>query len=202
MKAPEISDADKLKAAIEVRKNTIKINIIDLWKRVQVRMLCKSSYFNGTVWPDLYMQDLSLSLSSSSSPPLPPPSLSLSLSRSVCTRTWSYKCITLGAKELHAIMLIPMSTYMYNYYIYRECLHTKLRINTWSCWLSVPPLPRCSLRRSIPTRTSDSLETCGWPSIARVSRSIREELWHQSRHTHTKSKYIILWSSCHEVGRV
>ena len=37
MKAPEISDADKLKAAIEVRKNTIKINIIDLWKRVQVR---------------------------------------------------------------------------------------------------------------------------------------------------------------------
>ena len=38
MKAPEISDADKLKAAIEVRKNTIKINIIDLWKRVQVRM--------------------------------------------------------------------------------------------------------------------------------------------------------------------
>ena len=38
MKAPEISDADKLKAAIEVRKNTIKINIVDLWKRVQVRM--------------------------------------------------------------------------------------------------------------------------------------------------------------------
>ena len=38
MKAPEISDADKLKAAIEVRKNTIKINITDLWKRVQVRM--------------------------------------------------------------------------------------------------------------------------------------------------------------------
>ena len=37
MKAPEISDADKLKAAIEVRKNTIKINIVDLWKRVQVR---------------------------------------------------------------------------------------------------------------------------------------------------------------------
>ena len=37
MKAPEISDADKLKAAIEVRKNTIKVNIVDLWKRVQVR---------------------------------------------------------------------------------------------------------------------------------------------------------------------
>ena len=38
------------------------------------------------------------------------------------------------------------------------------------------------------TRTSDSLETCGWPSTARGSRSIREELWRQSRHTHTKSK--------------
>ena len=36
MKAPEITEADKLKAAIEVRKNSIKVNIIDLWKRVQV----------------------------------------------------------------------------------------------------------------------------------------------------------------------
>ena len=39
MKAPEITEADKLKAAIEVRKHTIKVNIVDLWKRVQVRMI-------------------------------------------------------------------------------------------------------------------------------------------------------------------
>ena len=44
MKAPEITEADKLKAATEVRKNTIKVNIIDLWKRVQVRNIYIHSF--------------------------------------------------------------------------------------------------------------------------------------------------------------
>ena len=40
VKAPEITEADKLKAAIEVRKNSIKGSILDLWKRVQVTPTC------------------------------------------------------------------------------------------------------------------------------------------------------------------
>ena len=35
-KAPEISDADRAKAATEVQKNNIKASVMDWWKRLQV----------------------------------------------------------------------------------------------------------------------------------------------------------------------
>lgn len=35
-KAPEITDADRAKAATEVMKNTIKLAVIDWWKRLEV----------------------------------------------------------------------------------------------------------------------------------------------------------------------
>lgn len=45
-KAPEITEADKIQAAAEVKKNTVKLSILELWKRLQVRhrlhFLCHS----------------------------------------------------------------------------------------------------------------------------------------------------------------
>lgn len=38
-KAPEITDQDRIKAATEVLKNTIKGNILDWWKRLQVSLV-------------------------------------------------------------------------------------------------------------------------------------------------------------------
>ena len=36
MKAPEITEEDKLKAAVETQKNSIKTAMVDLWRRLQV----------------------------------------------------------------------------------------------------------------------------------------------------------------------
>ena len=38
-KAPEITKADKDRAALEVMKNTIKGNVMDWWKRLQVSVM-------------------------------------------------------------------------------------------------------------------------------------------------------------------
>ena len=35
-KAPQITEEDKIRAAIEVKKNTIKASVSDLWRRLQV----------------------------------------------------------------------------------------------------------------------------------------------------------------------
>lgn len=39
MKAPEITEEDKLKAAVETQKNAVKASVIDLWRRLQVGIL-------------------------------------------------------------------------------------------------------------------------------------------------------------------
>ena len=35
-KAPQITEEDKIRAAIEVKKNSIKTSVADLWRRLQV----------------------------------------------------------------------------------------------------------------------------------------------------------------------
>ena len=35
-KAPQITEEDKIRAAIEVKKNAIKSSVADLWRRLQV----------------------------------------------------------------------------------------------------------------------------------------------------------------------
>ena len=35
-KAPQITEEDKIRAAIEVKKNSIKASVAELWRRLQV----------------------------------------------------------------------------------------------------------------------------------------------------------------------
>ena len=35
-KAPEITEEDRIKAAAEVKKNTVKVSMLDLWRQLQV----------------------------------------------------------------------------------------------------------------------------------------------------------------------
>ena len=152
MKAPEITEADKLKAAIEVRKHTIKVNIIDLWKRVQVRMIEQeiSSRFVESEFALHVVYQIPRSL-------LKTP---LSNDNRGMHPPWVRNMVYIF-RAFAIFSLFACYASFLNLYLYRECLQRKLRINTWSYCPSVLPLRRCSLRPSIQTRTSDFHVTCG-----------------------------------------